>query len=110
MKDSQGKTSLHVLASKPLNPNKKEVLEILLNCKFVQVNNKDKMKKTALHYACHKSVSHELAERLLKVENIDINLKDNNENTPLHYASMRPDRSEVVKVLLRNTAIQSWIF
>ena len=70
-------------------------------------NSKDKMAKTALHFASENDYPQVV--KLLKENGSNTNIKDKDENTPLHYALINKGSLETVKYLIQNLVIHNEI-
>lgn len=90
--------SLHVSAR---NGDLKRVKE-LLQVNRDQVNSKDNLGETPLHYAAGNG--HKAVAELLLANNGDVNAKDNDGRTPLQWAALKGHKA-VVKLLRRHGAI-----
>ena len=83
-----------------------QLLEILLACPSIDVNNKDDIGRTALMQACYRQ-NQKAVETLLRVQGLDINHCDHNGTTALIIASSVVGSEDTVEVLLAAPGIDS---
>jgi pectate lyase len=97
LSESGFKTLLHLAAIK----GDKDIMELILAVKHVQINAEDELQSTPLHYAVQNGYK-EVAE-LLIAKGTDINAKDNRGITALHLAA-KGGQKEMVELLITKGA------